>query len=369
MDNVYKLHGMPNTIVSDRDKIFISQFWQALFTVIKVSLAEYWYNTNYHSSGHTTLFEIVYGQPPNLHLPYIAGTSSLEEVDMTMQAMEQAIAMLQFHLKRSKNRIKSMADKHRSDKNFKVGMKVYLKLQPYRQSTVRQGTHHKFTAKYYGPFVVIAKVGKVGVLPLYRPDGVLSVEPEAIIGRRLGKLNNKAVLDNKERVMQFKIFKDNVAYIEDFNSQHYAYKLSINKFTDQTKEEFIATHTRFKVPLTLRLAQNMTFRYDSVTGIPSSMDWRQKGAVTLVKAQVQELMDYDKNSEDKGCEGGFPVNGFDYIKNKGINTEASYPYQGHGSNRTCNTTKEAVHEATNSGNQIVPANNESALLKAVAVGI
>nr|GEV89793.1 senescence-specific cysteine protease SAG39-like [Tanacetum cinerariifolium] len=141
--------------------------------------------------------------------------------------------------------------------------------------------------------------------------------------------------------MKFKIFKDNVAYIEDCNSQHYAYKLSINKFTDQTNEEFIATHTGFKVPSSLRLAQNMTFRYDSVTGIPSSIDWRQKGAVTLVKAQGQ-------------C---------------GINTEASYPYQGHGSNRTCNTTKEAVQEAINSGNQIVPANNESALLKAMAVGI
>ncbi|GJX01978.1 senescence-specific cysteine protease SAG39-like protein [Tanacetum coccineum] len=48
----------------------------------------------------------------------------------------------------------------------------------------------------------------------------------------------------------------------------------INKFVDQTKEEFIATHTGFKVPSTLRLAQNMKFRYDSVTGIPSSMDWR-----------------------------------------------------------------------------------------------
>nr|GEU89435.1 hypothetical protein [Tanacetum cinerariifolium] len=157
--------------------------------------------------------------------PSQARTSSLEEVDKTMQAREQAIAMLQFHLKRSQNRIKSMADKNRSDRNFKVGMKVYLKLQPYRQSTVRQGTHHKFAAKYYGPSVVIAKVGKVayklqlppdsqihpvfdvsqlklwkgtnhqvGVLPLCGPDGVLSVEPEAIIGRRLGKLNNKAIL-------------------------------------------------------------------------------------------------------------------------------------------------------------------------------
>nr|GEV19110.1 senescence-specific cysteine protease SAG39-like [Tanacetum cinerariifolium] len=97
----------------------------------------------------------------------------------------------------------------------------------------------------------------------------------------------RAYRDNKERVMWFKIFKDNVAYIEDFNSQHSAYKLSINKFADQTKDEFIATHTGFKVHSTLRLAQNMNFRYDSVTGIPSSMDWRQKGAVTPVKAQGQ----------------------------------------------------------------------------------
>ncbi|GJX25621.1 retrotransposon-related protein [Tanacetum coccineum] len=266
MDNVYKLHGMPNTIVSDRDKIFISQFWQSLFKVMKVqlnlsnayhpqtdgqtevvnkcvecfmrcmtgekpkewvkwvSLAEYWYNTNYHSSAHTTLFEIVYGQPPSLHLPYIAGTNSLEEVDRTMQAREQAIAMLQFHLKRSQDRIKSMADKKRSDRTFEVGMKVYLKLQPYRQSIVRQGIHHKFAAKYYGPFLIIAKVGQVayklqlpensqihpvfhvsqlklckgtnhqvGILPHCGLDGVLSMEPEAIFGKRLGKLNNKAV--------------------------------------------------------------------------------------------------------------------------------------------------------------------------------
>lgn len=99
--------------------------------------------------------------------------------------------------------------------------------------------------------------------------------------------HGRAYRDNKEQVLRFNIFKDNVAYIEDFNSEHSAYKLSVNKFADQTKEEFIATHTGFRIPSTLRSAQNMKFRYDSVTGIPSSMDWRQKGAVTPVKAQGQ----------------------------------------------------------------------------------
>ncbi|GJT88273.1 reverse transcriptase, partial [Tanacetum coccineum] len=132
-----------------------------------VSLAEYWYNTNFHSFAHTTPFEIVYGQPPNLHLPYIAGTSSIEEVDRTMQAREQPISMLQFHLKRSQERMKNMDDKNRSGGDFEVGMKLKL----------CKGTNHQ-----------------VGILPECGPDGALSVEPEAIIEKRLGKLHNKAVL-------------------------------------------------------------------------------------------------------------------------------------------------------------------------------
>jgi hypothetical protein len=31
MDNIFMLHGMPNSIVSDRDPNFTSNFWQELF--------------------------------------------------------------------------------------------------------------------------------------------------------------------------------------------------------------------------------------------------------------------------------------------------------------------------------------------------
>lgn len=52
LDHVYKLHGLPATIVSDRDKVFLSQFWQSLFKLLKVNLHM---STAYHpqSDGQT----------------------------------------------------------------------------------------------------------------------------------------------------------------------------------------------------------------------------------------------------------------------------------------------------------------------------
>lgn len=39
MQNVVKLHGMPKSIVSDRDKVFTSSFWQHIFKLQGTTLA------------------------------------------------------------------------------------------------------------------------------------------------------------------------------------------------------------------------------------------------------------------------------------------------------------------------------------------
>ena len=177
-EQVFKLHGLPKTKVSDRDNIFLSKFWQELFSLLKVAihmssthhpqsdgqtevvnrclegylrcmtgekpkewvlwlpLAEWWYNSNWHSSAGVTPFEAVYGQSPSIHIPYLAGDSKVEAVDRSLRAREECIQMLKYHLERSQRRMKHQADKKRVDRAFEIGNLVYLKLQPYRQHTV-----------------------------------------------------------------------------------------------------------------------------------------------------------------------------------------------------------------------------------------
>ncbi len=61
----------------------------------------------------------------------------------------------------AQNRMKQQADRHRREKEFEVGEWVYLRLQPYRQMSLAARQSPKLAARYYGPFEVLARVGKV----------------------------------------------------------------------------------------------------------------------------------------------------------------------------------------------------------------
>ncbi|CAA2935291.1 vignain-like [Olea europaea var. sylvestris] len=202
-------------------------------------------------------------------------------------------------------------------------------------------------------------------------------------------------LDEKHK--RFNVFKANAHYVHNFNKQDKPYKLKLNKFADMTSHEFrsIYAGSKIKHHRMLRGTRgNGMFMYSNEESVPHSVDWRKKGAVTDIKDQgqcgscwafstvvaveginqirtnnlvslsEQELVDCD-NTENQGCNGGLMDLAFDFIKKKGgVTTEKNYPYTAE--DGTCDSKKENSPAVTIDGHEDVPANDEDALLKAVA---
>ena len=57
--------------------------------------------------------------------------------------------------------MKHQADKKRSEMEFAIGDKVFIKLQPYVQSSVAKQACHKLSFKYFGPFPIVDRIGRV----------------------------------------------------------------------------------------------------------------------------------------------------------------------------------------------------------------
>lgn len=98
---------------------------------------------------------------------------------------------------------------------------------------------------------------------------------------------DKVYKDAAEKEKRFLIFKDNVEFIESFNAAgNKPYKLGVNHLADLTIEEFKASRNGLKRSYDYEVGTT-SFKYENVTAIPASVDWRKKGAVTPIKDQGQ----------------------------------------------------------------------------------
>jgi hypothetical protein len=202
METVQKLHGSPKIIVSDRDPIFTGHFWTELFSCLGTQLAhsssyhpqsdgqteivnkclegylrcfvsdkqaqwfkwlplaEWWYNTSFHTATKMTPFMALYGYHPPSITSSLKEKSKVQAVEDHIENQQQVLQILKDNLTMAQNRMKQQADQHRSERIFEVGDWVFLRLQPYKQMSLKQAKKdNKLSPKYYGPYKVLQKIG------------------------------------------------------------------------------------------------------------------------------------------------------------------------------------------------------------------
>ncbi|KAL1559411.1 cathepsin L [Salvia divinorum] len=212
----------------------------------------------------------------------------------------------------------------------------------------------------------------MALLGLWASQTMARTAPDASMVERHEKWmaeNGRVYADEAEKDKRFNILKENMEYIESFNeAAARTYKLAVNRFADLKNDEFRSSRNGYRMASN---AKSSSFRYANGTAAPASIDWRKKGAVTAVKDQGQ-----------CGCCWAFSA----VAATEGINQittgnlvslseqelvdcdtsqdQANYPYKG--VDGTCNSKKESSDAAKITGYVDVPANSESALLKAVA---
>jgi len=153
---------------------------------------------------------------------------------------------------------------------------------------------------------------------------------------------------------RYAIFKSNYDIVEANNAEENGMKLALNKFADLSSQEFGRLYLGYKMPANFTQTATSTH---NIQALPTAWDWNTKGAVTPIKNQgqcgscwsfsttgstegchqiktgtlvslsEQNIMDCSDSYGNAGCDGGLMTAAMQYIiANKGVDTEASYPY-------------------------------------------
>jgi hypothetical protein len=169
--DIVRLHGVPQSLVSDRDPVFTSTFWRELMRLMGTKLhmtsvfhpqsdgqseavnrviimylrcligdrpqqwlrwlpwAEYTYNTAYQSSLRDTPFKVVYGRDPPTIRSYEPGETRVAAVAKSMAEQEEFLADVRVRLEQAHAVHKLHYDKRHRTVSYSVGDWVLLRLR------------------------------------------------------------------------------------------------------------------------------------------------------------------------------------------------------------------------------------------------
>ncbi|GJX93194.1 putative reverse transcriptase domain-containing protein [Tanacetum coccineum] len=150
LKEVVSRHGVPVSIISDRDGRITLLFWKSLNKALG------WDRHLPLAAPFKALYERKYRSP--IYWAEV-GDSQLTGPEIIHEITEK-IVQIKSHIQAARDRQKSYADVRRKPLEFQVGDKFMLKVSPWKE-VIRFGKRGKLNPRYIGTFKIIAKVGTV----------------------------------------------------------------------------------------------------------------------------------------------------------------------------------------------------------------